>query len=840
MLFREFELTLKNSRKASSPSFPVKCFFFSFLSSSFNSAILSTAKEIKCYSSPFEPPSTNDAADLWREIFFIFNLDKADCQALESDWRYPALRSMLCYAVSEACDKREEYIPRILALSVGENSNIMFPVDGFNVQRILMKIISRGMVTEPERISESEDQHIRNDMLLHETEADINLLNYNSREEDRAEKSNDERTEARYDKMNNFTWRMKEDNIILRLEQELKLAREENEILKTASYDASKRENELSIEVESLKANYRLWTLKEEAAFLDRERLLKEKYESDIKQLKSQLDDLSKRCEEGDRAKAELATLKDDLDVLQHLETKLLLTEDQLRKYKDKLQEFSDVRTQLSREEEAHGKAVEQILLLESELAQLQPLKRQLEVYRARATDAEVKLAQCQHSLEKVQHLSKHLALENTELATTSKARINETEQLRQKLECPTSEDSLISSLGEGFRYDQLMTSDSKMQYSRFFHLEFFVFVFHSELNPALKEEIIRLRSENQRLILFVSKHTEAAVIQLEEKLDDAARLADSFKKQYLHTLTQLEVTQHEFQNTLEVVSRLETEITEWSQKFTELECVLSGERAQNLEARKAAEDKFEQETRDLLEKAASELAEKESLWNDLLESERNDAQNSLDAVFNKLKETTDRYNYEISQLREETRVLIETEKQNSSAKIQQLMLEHSQAVDVFKQEAANEREELMKKGKAMITSKKEKAENLIKKLNEDHDAELSRMKTLYANFCEKQIAYEEKVTKKITSYKAKLDVANGKISFLETEIDNLQLQQQGMEKEKQKANEEAERLRRLVGSRMGAESDLELSFEKLRQEYSAMLEEHRFLKRQVRLEMNF
>jgi DNA repair exonuclease SbcCD ATPase subunit len=359
---------------------------------------------------------------------------------------------MLCFAVSEACDKREEYIPRILALRVDENSN-MFHVDGFNVQRILMKIISRGMVTETERISESEDQYMRNGMLLHEIEADVNLLNYNSREEDRAEKSNDERTEVRYDKMNNFTERMmKDDDIILRLEQELKLAREENEILQNASNDASKRENELSIEVESLKANYRLWTLKEEAAFLDRERLLKEKYDSDINQLKSQLDDFSKRCEEGDKAKAELAMLRDDLDVLQHLETKLLLTEDQLRKYKDKLQEFSDVRAQLSREEEAHGKAVEQILLLESELAQLQPLKRQLEVYRIRATDAEVKLAQCQHSLEKVQHLSKHLALENTELATTSKARINETEQLRQKLECPTSEDSLISSLGEGFR----------------------------------------------------------------------------------------------------------------------------------------------------------------------------------------------------------------------------------------------------------------------------------------------------------------------------------------------------------------------------------------------------
>lgn len=360
---------------------------------------------------------------------------------LESDWRCPALRSMLCYAVSDACDKREEYIPRILALSVNENYDV-FRVDGVDVQRILMRIISRGMDTEPEHTSDEEEQHTRNNHKLNETEGEV----------DRADKSNDENNEAHDVKVSNCTWKMKNDDIILRLEQELKLAREENEILKIASYDATKRENDLSFEVESLKANYRLWTLKEEAAFLDRERLTKEKYDSDIDQLKSQLDDLAKRCEEGEKAKAELVTLRDDLDVLQHLETKLLFTEDQLRKYKEKLQEFSDVRAQLSREEEAHGKAVAQILVLESELAQLQPLKRQLDVYRARATDAEVKLAQCQHSLEKFQHLTKHLALENTELATTSKARINETEQLRQKLECPTSDDSFISSLGEGFR----------------------------------------------------------------------------------------------------------------------------------------------------------------------------------------------------------------------------------------------------------------------------------------------------------------------------------------------------------------------------------------------------
>ncbi len=370
-------------------------------------------------------------------------------------------------------------------------------------------------------------------------------------------------------------------------------------------------------------------------------------------------------------------------------------------------------------------------------------------------------------------------------------------------------------------------------------HSNCYVFVWFalssiSELNPALKEEILRLRSENQRLTSFTSKHTVDAVLHLEEKLDDSERLADSFKNQYLHTLTQLETTQNELQNTTVVVSKLEAEIAEWSRKFGELERELADVRAQNLEDQKAVEEKFERDTRDLLEKAASELVEKESLWNVLLESERNDAQNAHDAVFNKLKETTEKYDKELTQLREETYVLIESEKQSSSAKMQQLTTDHSLAIEILRQETSKEREELIKKGKAMIASKKEKAASLIRKLTEDHDAELSRMKELYASFCEKQIAYEKKATQKISSYKSKLDVANGKISFLEAEIDNLQVQHQHMAREKEKAAEEAVRLRRLVGSRIGAESDVELSFEKLRKEYSVMLEEHRLMKHQV------
>ena len=50
--------------------------------------------------------------------------------------------------------------------------------------------------------------------------------------------------------------------------------------------------------------------------------------------------------------------------------------------YKEKLQQITDVKEALQREEVAHSKSVDEYLRLDSKLTALRPLKRQLEEYK--------------------------------------------------------------------------------------------------------------------------------------------------------------------------------------------------------------------------------------------------------------------------------------------------------------------------------------------------------------------------------------------------------------------------------------------------------------------------
>ena len=56
----------------------------------------------------------------------------------------------------------------------------------------------------------------------------------------------------------------------------------------------------------------------------------------------------------------------------------------------------------LERVEKAHAASVDKCLALEGELAVLKPLKRQLEEYQMRVTDAEVALAKFRKDLQRV------------------------------------------------------------------------------------------------------------------------------------------------------------------------------------------------------------------------------------------------------------------------------------------------------------------------------------------------------------------------------------------------------------------------------------------------------
>ena len=133
---------------------------------------------------------------------------------------------------------------------------------------------------------------------------------------------------------------------------------------------------------------------------------MEDRYTNELSEQKRELDNLRDYEQRAKELKEENSRLRDDLDVLECSKEKLSYTEDQLRKCRDRIELIGDAHDALPREEKAHAASVDKCLSLENELALLKPLKRQLDEYKLRATDAEVALAECREDLRRIKEKS--------------------------------------------------------------------------------------------------------------------------------------------------------------------------------------------------------------------------------------------------------------------------------------------------------------------------------------------------------------------------------------------------------------------------------------------------
>ena len=92
-----------------------------------------------------------------------------------------------------------------------------------------------------------------------------------------------------------------------------------------------------------------------------------------------------------------------------------------------------------------------------------------------------------------------------------------------------------------------------------------------SNLNPAVMEELLRLRNKNEQLREFAEKRPEHDVQYLEEMLDDVNQLSDRFRDQCLTTEQQLEKICVELGHTRESEENLKEELAEWVSKFDDI-----------------------------------------------------------------------------------------------------------------------------------------------------------------------------------------------------------------------------------------------------------------------------
>lgn len=136
---------------------------------------------------------------------------------------------------------------------------------------------------------------------------------------------------------------------------------------------------------------------------------------------------------------------------MQHTHEKLLEATEKIRKYKERLDTMNDYKQAFQREQDAHGKSVDECVRLQNELTSLQPLKRQLEDYKTRALETEVKLAECTDALARLERERDALDGARNDVMKTAQAQKAQAEELRNFIRVEEKQEG--PGIGEGIRY---------------------------------------------------------------------------------------------------------------------------------------------------------------------------------------------------------------------------------------------------------------------------------------------------------------------------------------------------------------------------------------------------
>ena len=337
------------------------------------------------------------------------------------------------------------------------------------------------------------------------------------------------------------------------------------------------RETQLKTQLEEVQANHRKQMLKLESKSMDREQELHQQYARAVDVVQNELNEAKEKAARGEQALRELDKARDEIEMMRDSKSSLTETTEKLRVYKEKIHELQDSKEALQREQEAHGRSVDEIVRLENELQALQPVKRQVEDYKIRAIEAEVKLVECQDYLRQMEQQATDQSAANEHLWKGSVMQKEQLEELQRRIlqDTQAPPQSANAGVGDGI----------------------------SELNPELKEELHRLRNENLQLRAFAQKRDNDEVQKLEETLDDTKRLGERYKNEFLSTKKELTDRVTDLADAKDREDKLLMQVKEISDQVEKLEEAV--EDARSLGERHKQELKA---TRDKLEKTQTDL----------------------------------------------------------------------------------------------------------------------------------------------------------------------------------------------------------------------------------------
>ena len=776
------------------------------------SKLIKVAEEICDCESSLPAPQPTSVLEAWaciNNLLIVCGISTEEFEEEDFESRecqYIVLSTMLCHALSSNCKNQKVYVGRIMGW------------DQHDIQQEIMTIVqeSAHQGSDNESCGETGDYSVLMNASLANASIDLGYGIDTRQKRDRNEafggggEDNDTPQEKR---PNTSSREEEEDDDYKDDPEERKVTKhlfgsDDDQAtiirLKAEVMDLRKQETALTQKADEAYSQHRVEMIQIESKYLQQIKDMEEKYSFVTNEQRKELEMLRSRDQDVSNMKEENLRLHDELDILQCSKEKFAHTEEQLRKCREKIEVFSDVHDALQREEKAHAVLVDKCLEMENELAQLKPLKRQLEEYQVRATDAEVALAECRDDLRRFKEISSGLEGANLALKRGADLQQADADALQKRLQEEGQQSTEgASAVGVGM----------------------------SELNPEVMEELKMLRSEYARLKEFEEKRGVDSVQRLEESCDDAKRLSERFKEKFLRTKSELEDTQQLLSESVAREDKLQLEVKDWSEKHDALVQEMKEEKLRAQRAALDAERKHQHEKNSIIEEARIDRMKLEESSTATIEKERQQHKEKMEQAEARRIEEESRLTNEMAVLREQSSETLRKTKKQYQERIEELEQSIQSESERLVKEKDDEVEKLINKGKGMIRESRAKAKALQKKINEEFEVEIESLKQEREKMISIQQEYEIAASAKIAKRDKQIKIFDAKIQESARINEELEERVTKSERKHRDLTTENDRLRRQLGSRFGPGSESEKQIEELMAVCSELREENSRLK---------
>lgn len=344
-------------------------------------------------------------------------------------------------------------------------------------------------------------------------------------------------------------------------------------------------------------------------------------------------------------------------------------------------------------------------------------------------------------------------------------------------------------------------------------------------------EELKTLRNEYARLKEFESKREVDSVQRLEESCDDAKRLSERYKEQFLQTKSDLEDTKQLLCESEAREAKLRAEVDELTKCNKDLVEEMKDERLKAHKAALDAERNFQNEKKSLIDKGHQDLLDMEERLTQKIEAERKQHKEKMDRAEAQRIEIENNLSEQLTALREQSSKTLRLTKEMGQKSLDELEQSKQAEIERVLKEKSDEIEALMTKGKAIVRESRQKAKDLQRKITEEYEVNVRSLEEELEQVKGIQLNYEKAATAKIVKRDQQINVLEARYVESTRAITDLEDKVKKAERSSKELVGENDRLRRQLGSRYGSDDGSQNQIDELTSICKALKDENRRLK---------